>query len=344
MTPPHLLPEARSLWLEEPGRASIRTTPLPDDTPGGVLVRTLFSGISRGTESLVFRGEIPPSQAAAMRAPFQEGDFPAPVKYGYCSVGVVEAGSGDLPEEDRRRLVGREVFCLHPHQDRYWVPAGAVTPLPPGVPADRAILAANLETALNAVWDASPGPGDRIRVVGGGVVGILIAWLCRDLPGCDLALIDPNSARETVARALGVPFQVRALNEEAGSADVVFHASGNPDGLVDALALAGQEALVLEASWFGAHPVPLPLGEAFHSHRLRIQSSQVGRIPPHRAPRWNFARRMGTVVQLLRAPELDALISGESAFEDLPETLARLSLRGEDALCHRVRYPEPSPP
>jgi len=341
MNPDPLL--ARSLWLEEPGRAALRTTVLPVDLPGGVRIRTLFSGISRGTEGLVFRGEIPLSQASVLRAPFQEGDFPAPVKYGYCSVGVVEAGSPTLSAEDLAPLLGREVFCLHPHQDHYWAPRGAVTPLPPGVPAGRAILAANVETALNAVWDASPGPGDRIRVIGGGVVGLLIAWLCRDLPGCDLALVDLNPARREVAQALRIPFQESIPEEEAGSADVVFHASGNPDGLVAALTLAGPEALVLEASWFGTRRVPLPLGEAFHSQRIRIQSSQVGRIPPHRAPRWSFARRMGTVVQLLQAPELDALISGESAFNDLPDALKELSLGSKDALCHRIRYPVPPP-
>jgi threonine dehydrogenase-like Zn-dependent dehydrogenase len=322
---------------------------LPPAMEGGVLVRTLYSGISRGTEALVFQGEVPPSQFEAMRAPFQEGSFPAPVKYGYCSVGRVEVQPRRRPPGlATEELVGRTVFSLHPHQDLYWVPPEAVTLLPPGLPPERAILGAQMETAVNAVWDGAPGPGDRVVVVGAGVIGLLVAWLCRQLPGCEVTLVDPNPARGPVARALGLAFHAgsgkgEGAAEEAGSgtADLVFHASGNPEGLVHALELAGAEATVVEVSWYGTRRVPLPLGEAFHSLRLTLRSSQVGRIPPGRAPRWDRRRRMRLALRLLQAEELDALISGESDFRDLPEVMARLSTAPEDTLCHRIRYPAP---
>lgn len=335
-------------------------------------MRTLFSGISRGTEALVFRGEVPRSQWQAMRAPFQEGSFPAPVKYGYMNVGVVEADPA--PAGGRGSLEGRTVFCLFPHQDRYVVPASAVVPLLEGVPPGRAVLAANLETALNGVWDGGVLPGDRVAVVGAGVVGLLVAWLCSRIPGTQVVAVDPDRSREGPAAALGVRSvpppgadagggsgfpaagagsDPRAADGEPdlragpgaplfplapGLADVVFHASGTPDGAASALALAGVESTVVELSWFGSRSVPLPLGEAFHSRRLTLRSSQVGRIPPSRAPRWTHTRRMETVMELLRAPELDVLFTGESPFDELPGTLARLAGEGEGTLCHRIRY------
>lgn len=297
-------------------------------------MRTLYSGVSRGTEALVFGGGVPESQREAMRCPFQEGAFPGPVKYGYMNVGVVEESGGEASD-----LAGKEVFCLHPHQDRYVVPAEAVHPLPDGLPPERAVLAANVETALNGVWDAAPGVGDRIVVVGGGVVGLCAAWLMKDLPGVELTLVDPDPSREPVAAALGVPWAPGVSG--TSDADVVLHASGSAAGLQDALTVAGPEATVVELSWYGDREVPLSLGEAFHSRRLTLRSSQVGRIPPERAPRWTHRRRLGLALRLLRSSELDALISGESAFHELPETMVHLAAGAAGTLCHRIRYPSP---
>ena len=325
---------ARQFWIEAPGRGKIVQAELAARQEHEVLVRTIYSGISRGTESLVFKGNVPPSQYEAMRAPFQEGEFPAPVKYGYASVGRVEEGPGGPGD-----LSGRTVFCLYPHQDLYCVPALAVTPLPDGVPEGRAVLAANMETAVNVVWDARPAAGDRIVVFGAGVVGLLVAWLCRQTAGTDVAIVDVNPGREAAARALGVPFL--AEPPKSGDADVVVHASGRPEGLASALAAAGVEATIVEASWYGCQLVPLPLGEAFHSRRLTIRSSQVGRLPAHRTPRWTPARRMKLALDLLRDPRLDALITGESEFDRLPEVLAALSRDPAAALCHRIRYARP---
>lgn len=319
---------ARAFWVIGPGQGELRAESLPALRSGEVLVRTLYSAISRGTEALVFRGEVPPSQYLAMRAPFQQGDFPAPVKYGYCSVGVVE--SGVSPSE------GQVVFCLYPHQDRYMVPIAAVTPVPQHIPPGRAVLAANLETALNALWDAAPRLGDRITVIGAGVVGCLIAWLCSQLPGCCVQLVDLDPAKAVVAEKLGIQF---AEPEAAGGdQDLVIHASGAADGLALGLRLAGFEATVIEVSWFGTNPVSLPLGEAFHARRLRIQSSQVGSIAPAQRARWDHRRRMTTVMALLADPVLDCLISGESPFAELPRVLTELSTNPPGVLCHRIRY------
>ena len=340
---PETLP-SRQFWIQAPGRGEILERRIPASMEGFLRIRTLYSGISRGTEALVFRGEVPPSQSEAMRAPFQEGDFPGPVKYGYASVGRVEEAPGSLPFFLPPKVAGRIVFCLHPHQDLYWAPPEAVTFLPPHLPPERGILAANMETAVNAVWDAGPGPGDRIVVVGGGVVGLLIAWLCRRIPGCEVTVEDVNPLRKGVTEALGCLFSQGMEREaheadDSGPADLVFHASGNPAGLVRALALAGQEATVMEVSWYGTRSVPLPLGEGFHSRRLTLKSSQVGQIPPHRVPRWSLARRMKLALALLEAEELDVLISGESGFHELPGALARLSTAPGNTLCHRIRYP-----
>jgi 2-desacetyl-2-hydroxyethyl bacteriochlorophyllide A dehydrogenase len=323
---------ARHFWVRRPGSGEILTSELPPLRPGEVLVRTLYSAVSRGTESLVFRGQVPPSQRQTMRAPFQEGEFPGPVKYGYSSVGEVLEASGDGAEA----LVARRVFCLYPHQDRYIVPADRVAVIPDAVPPARAVLAANLETAVNAVWDGGVSVGDVVVVIGAGVVGLLIGWLCRTMPGVRVLAIDPDPSRRAAARALGLELYESA---PAGtSADVVFHASGNPDGLAASLALAGVEARIVEASWYGNMSVSLPLGEDFHSRRLTLRSTQVGRLPPEKAPRWSHARRLALALSLLRAPELDALVSGESDFEELPEVMERLSSDATGVLCHRIRY------
>ena len=325
----------RQFWIRTPGHGEIVTAPLGVREPDHVLVRALYSGISRGTESLVFRGDVPPSQYEAMRAPFQEGDFPGPVKYGYSSVGeILEA-----PSQLERSHLGRSVFCLHPHQDLYLVPARAVRVLPDGVPPERAVLGANMETALNAVWDARPSAGDRIVVIGGGVVGLLVAWLCRQIPAASVTLVDIDPSREDVARALGLEFTSSA--PAGAEADFVFHASGSPQGLEAALLVAGVEATVVELSWYGTQSVPLQLGEAFQSRRLTLRSSQVGRIPVDRAPRWDHSRRLGVALDLLCDEQLDILISGETDFDTLPEVMRRLAEDGRGALCHRVRYAQP---
>ncbi|KQP37037.1 dehydrogenase [Pseudorhodoferax sp. Leaf274] len=318
-------------WTEAPGRAALRQGALPALAAGMLQVRALHSAVSRGTELLVFRGEVPASEAARMRAPFQEGEFPGPVKYGYASVGVVEDGPADW--------LGRQVFCLHPHQTRYQVPATAVHALPEGLPPARAVLAANMETAVNALWDATPRLGDRIAVVGGGVVGLLVAWLAARVPGCAVELVDVQPARAAVAARLGLAFALPAAARR--EADLVVHASGQPQGLVTALGLAGFEATVLELSWYGQRAVTLPLGEAFHAQRLSLRSSQVGHVAAPQRSRWSHGRRMALALDLLREPALDALLTDHAPFDALPAVLQRLAGGAPDTLCQRIDYTPP---
>src|SRR4051794_33184282 len=240
--------DAHAFWLREPGCGEIRPVTLPEPGRDDVVVRSLRSGISRGTESLVFRGAVPPGQYAAMRAPFQEGDFPGPVKFGYLNVGVVEEGPAELR--------GRTVFCLYPHQTRYVVPAAAVVPVPEAVPAGRAVLAGVMETAVNALWDAPPLVGDRVAVVGAGLVGCCVAAVAARIPGVRVQLLDVDPSRAAVAAALGVDFAVPA--DAIGGCDLVVHASATSAGLTTCLELAAPEATVLELSWYGDRPVEVP--------------------------------------------------------------------------------------
>ncbi|QQQ77453.1 zinc-binding alcohol dehydrogenase [Saccharothrix sp. 6-C] len=311
---------ARALWFTSSGKSEIRDVALAEPGPDDVVVRTLYSGISRGTESLVLRGGVPESQHDVMRAPFQEGDFPWPVKYGYLNVGVVEGGP----------LLGRTVFCLYPHQTRYVVPADAVTPVPDSVPAARAVLAGTVETAVNALWDAKPMIGDRIAVVGGGMVGCSVAAVLARFPGVRLQLVDADPGRASVAAALGVGFA--SPEEASGNCDLVVHASASEEGLARSLALLAPEGQVVELSWYGDRRVSVPLGEFFHSGRLRLRSSQVGVVA---RPDRTYAERMALALDLLADPVFDALITGESRFDDLPSVLAGGTL---PPLCHRVDY------
>ncbi|WP_424933546.1 zinc-dependent alcohol dehydrogenase [Amaricoccus macauensis] len=318
---------ATAFWIEAPGKVCLRKTPLQPAQDGEVLVRMLFSGISRGTERLVHEGRVPSSEHDRMRAPFMHGDFPFPVSYGYMGVGRVEDGPDDLR--------GRNVFCLHPHHDRFRVPASAVTPLPEGLPAERAVLGANMETALNIVWDARIGPGDRVSVIGAGVVGLLSASLAASMPGTSVSLIDTEPARAETAGKLGMSLSDPSAAET--ECDVVIHTSATASGLATAIACAGLEARIVEASWHGAGTTEVPLGGAFHSKRLSLVSSQVGHIPADRRARWSFARRLRKALELLMPDRFDALISGETAFGDLPGAYAGI-LADPTTLCHRIRY------
>jgi 2-desacetyl-2-hydroxyethyl bacteriochlorophyllide A dehydrogenase len=324
----HVGREARAFWLSAPDQGEIRPVALPEPGPDDVLVRTLRSGISRGTEALVFRGGVPAGQYAAMRAPFQQGEFPAPVKYGYLNVGEVEHGPP--------QLCGRTVFCLFPHQTAYVVPASAVAIVPNGVPAARAVLAGTVETAVNALWDAQPLLGDRISVVGAGMVGCCVARLLARFPGAQVTLVDVDARRAEVATALGVDF---ALPGEAGGGrDLVVHTSATSAGLQCSLELLAPEGSVIDLSWYGDTQVQLSLGGRFHSARLGIRASQVGTVSPARSARRTTADRLALSLELLHDPAFDALLTGTSAFCDLPEVMAALTAGSLPAICHTITY------
>jgi threonine dehydrogenase-like Zn-dependent dehydrogenase len=321
---------AYAFWLREPDCGEIRPVALPELGPNDVFVRTLRSGISRGSETLVFRGGVPRDQYDAMRAPFQDGDFPGPVKYGYLSVGVVEQGPPELH--------GRMVFCLYPHQTAYVVPAGAVTSVPEEVPPERAVLAGVVETAVNALWDAAPLIGDRVAVVGAGMVGCAVARLLSRFPAAEVTLVDVVPDRADVAEALGVDFAAPAA--AAGDRDLVVHTSATSAGLQLSLDLLGREGTVVDLSWYGDRDVHLSLGGAFHSRRLGLRASQVGTISPARSGSRTTADRLALALELLRDPAFDVLVTGESPFGELPDVMARLAAGSLPALCHTITYGE----
>lgn len=306
---------ARAFWIVGPGRGELRSETLPPVTSTDALVRARASAISRGTEALVIAGRVPESERIRMRCPFQAGEFPWPVKYGYASVGEIEAGPSALR--------GRRVFCLHPHQDRYVVPADAVVALPDALSDERATLAANMETALNGLWDAPPvRRGMRIAVVGAGLVGLFVAWLVSRAVDARLEVVERDLARAELTRTFGL--EARAPDSATRGADLVFHASGHPDGLVLALELAAFEATIIELSWYGDRPVSLPLGGAFHSQRLTLKSSQVGAVAPTMRGKRSRTERLAEALALLSEPRFDRLIGRRIRFEELPAAIGRI--------------------
>ncbi|MGF1649431.1 MAG: zinc-binding alcohol dehydrogenase [Hyphomicrobiaceae bacterium] len=320
---------ARALWYVDRCLVELRNEQLPDfDPDNSVLIRTHYSGLSRGTERLVFRGEVPASEADRMRAPMQLGAFPFPVKYGYCAVGIIEQGPA--------KLVGHAAFCLHPHQDVFVVPQDAISLIPPHIPVRRATLAANMETALNALWDGNAKPGDRINVIGAGIVGLLTAFVAAGIPGTSVTIADVSTARADIANALGAAFCTPA--DLPANVDVVFHTTATPEGLQSAIETAGFEATIVEMSWFGTRTAPIVLGGAFHSRRLNLVSSQVGHVASARRARWSHARRLAKAIELLSDPRLDALVGDEIAFETAPRALPDVFSADYAGLPPVVRY------
>ncbi len=322
--------EATAYWTVAPRRGELRREQLPEPRPGEVLVRAVASGVSRGTELLVHRHAVPPSVRSLMRCPYQAGDLPGPVKYGYLSVGIVEAG----PDA----LLGKRVFALHPHQDRYVVPASSVTVVPDGVPSDRAVLAGTIETAVNALWDAAPRIGDRVAVVGAGMVGLAVGALLRTFPLSRLQMVDVDPDKAAIAVRLGLDLVAPEL--AAGDCDLVIHCSATEAGLATGLALLGHEAELIELSWYGDRQPAVPLGADFHVRRLAIRSSQVGTVSPSRAARRTYGDRLGLALDLLRDPSFDALLAPSVPFATLPETMADLDAGRGTTLCQVVTYPQ----
>ncbi len=324
---------ARAVWYTGKGNVELRPDRVGQPAPGHVRLRMLFSGISRGTERLVFEGAVGVSEYERMRAPFQTGHFPFPVKYGYCATGVVENGADEF--------VGHTVFCLHPHQDVFVVPATAITFLPEGLPARRATLAANMETALTAMWDSGSNLGDRIVIIGAGVVGLLVAYLAAHIPGTDVTVVDIDASRKPIVDQFGATFATPdEVNQNCeANADVVFHTSASAAGLQTAISVAGPEATIVEMSWYGDRETPVNLGGAFHSQRLRLIASQVGQIPTHRQPRWTYQKRITKALDLLQDPVFDALVAEDILFDDVATALPEVLGKDAKGLAPVIRYP-----
>ena len=320
---------AQALWYVAPCKAEIRAEPVASPTEGEVRVRATLSALSRGTERLIFSGGVPESAYERLRAPFMSGAFPFPVKYGYAMVGRVEDGPAELK--------GRLCFALYPHQTVFNLPAENIVPLPEGLAPERAVLAANMETALNAVWDGAPGPADRIAVVGAGVLGLLVARLCAQIPGTDVTVVDIDAGRGAIAKSFGAGFA--APDKAPDDCDLVVHTSASAAGLATALRLAGDEATVLELSWYGANAVTVPLGDVFHSRRLKLISSQVGKVATSHRLRWSYTRRLTAALMLLKDPVFDALIAPPVSFADLPAKLPGILTPASGVLCQLIRYP-----
>ncbi len=318
---------AQALWVVAPGRAEIRAETLGPLQPGHLRVRTLFSGVSRGTEAIVFAGRVPQSEYRRMRAPFMAGDFPFPVKYGYAAVGRVEAGA----------QAGRHVFALHPHQTLFDVPEPMAVPLADSIPPARAVLAANMETALNAVWDAGEGPFKRIAVIGVGVVGALTGYLIRGMTQAEVTFVDIDRSRGKIAAMFGCGFA--EPDAAPRDCDLVVHASASAAGLATALDCAAEEGTVLELSWYGEGTVPVPLGGAFHSRRLKLIASQVGKVAPSHRATVKHRQRLEQAIALLDDPCLDILLASPVPFTELPARLPQILGPGGGVLCQAVAYP-----
>ena len=311
---------ARAFWIVAPGQGELREAPLPAPDAENLVLRTLASGVSRGTEALVFAGHVPPSQYETMRAPMMQGSFPFPVKYGYSAVGETADG--------------RRFFVLHPHQDRMLVPASMCVPVPDAVPTRRAVLAANMETALNIVWDAAPLPGERMIVVGAGVVGLLTAALLARIPAARVIVADTNPARAAIAERIGCTFA--HPDAVPGNQELIVHASASEGGLRCALGAAAFEARIVEASWFGTSAPALPLGEAFHARRLRLISSQVGSVAAAMRGRRTHAERLAIALDLLTDSAFDGLLQGPTRFQDMPAAMPSILAPG--GLCYVIDY------
>ena len=313
----------RALWHETTEHSTIRSVQIPMDS-SKVLVDARYSLISIGTELLVARGNVPPQLQVDMDVPYMEGDLMLPVKYGYSLVGVDTS-------------TNTAVHLMHPHQDKCHVDRLSLFEIPDDVPLKRAALASNLETVLNATWDAAVSPGERVLIVGFGLIGSLIARVVADIPGVELIVAEVNPARARLASEMG--FETIEIPLPASAPfDLAFNTSASGKGLQTALDMVGLEGRVIELSWYGNQQVSMSLGGEFHALRKRILSSQVSRIPAHMASRWNFKRRKEAVFRLLQNPAFDQHITHEITLDEAPLLFEQWRKQVPDGLGYVIRY------
>jgi 2-desacetyl-2-hydroxyethyl bacteriochlorophyllide A dehydrogenase len=320
---------AAAVWFPRARVVELRTETLPEPGPDEVRVRAVLSAISQGTEMLVYRGEV--DAGLALDLPTLAGGYGFPLKYGYASVGRAVAVGRDV----RAVSEGDLVFALHPHQDEYVLSESLVRHLPDRTTPEQGVFVANLETAINVVLDAKPRLGEVVAVFGQGVVGLLITQLLRR-SGARVVAVEPSALRRSFAERCGAELAItpqdgtvlRRLTRGRG-ADLAIDASGSPSALQEAIDSVALEGTVVVCSWYGEKPVPLDLGGLFHRRRVRLVSSQVGRIDPSLAPRWDRERRLELATSLLGELVLADLITHRIPFARAADAYALLD--GGDA-------------
>ena len=316
--------KARALWHTSASQSQIKEVELSANP--ACVVKSLYSLISTGTERLVSRGQVPHALYASMKVPYMEGEFSFPVKYGYSLVGEVQEG----PEE----ILGKKVHLLHPHQDYCRVQASELTVLPGEVPPLRATLASNLETALNSIWDSGVSVGDRVLVVGFGIIGSLTARLLQSIAGVEVWVYDLDAQRSELASASGFHIVDRMLYDF----DIAFHCSSSSKGLQSCIDHIGFEGKVMEMSWYGEQAVELQLGGSFHQQRKQIISSQVSSIPSNHRARWDFNRRKAVVMELLKNPAYDQHLGEQVPFDKVPALFGNIRKGSLSALSWVIAY------
>ena len=307
----------RELWFTGPRRVELRQgQPSSPLAPGEVKARALHSGISQGTELLLYRNEGPRVFDPSLDAP---GTPVYPRRYGYSWVGnIVESRARGVE-------VGQCVFALRSHGDVHVLRPEVIRTIPASIPSTRATLAANMETALTVVWDAGIAIGDRVLVLGGGVVGLLTAMLAKVAGAARVSVVEPFPRRRQAALSLGADEAFSPGQDVPdGECDVVIEATGDPASLDRAIAHAGLEATIVVASFYGERRSPIALGTEFHRRRLHLTASQVSRIPAHKTARWDASRRFAMVLERLTDPRLDALVEPPVPFAEAPAVFARL--------------------
>lgn len=324
--------QSKSLWFKNQFHAVMETEMLPVLPPNkkknSCLIKTLFTAISPGTEYLVYSGGVPKKLYVEMRCPYMGGDFSFPIKYGYSLVGQVLDGPTSLK--------GKLIHTLHPHQDYARISAEDVYVIPDGISPQRATLASNMETALNAIWDSGVNIGDKVLIVGFGIIGSLIARILSFIPQVEVDVLDVQPAKITLIEQLGFSIY---KEEKEKKYDLAFHTSGSGPGLQTSINNVGLEGKIIETSWYGDKEVNLCLGETFHSQRKLIISSQVSHLPACKSARWDYKRRKEVVFQLLLHPEFDAHITHTIAFHNLPKLFQSLKKNRCQELSYLVYYP-----
>ena len=326
--------KARALWFTAPRTAALREETVSSPGPGEVRVETIASAVSAGTEMLVYRGEVP--EDLPLDLPTLEGSYAFPIKFGYAAVGYILDTGPDVEHLSS----GDPVFVHHPHQEILIIPASMPVGLPGDLDPPLGVFAANLETALNVVHDTPVRLGETALVFGQGVVGLLVARLLKLAGAGPVIVVDPIERRRKLALVAGADdaFEPEGLNERVmeitggRGADVAVETSGSGAALQSAIDTVATEGTVVVASWYGTKPITLALGGRFHRGRVRLRSSQVGRLNPELSPRWGKVRRMETVLGLLDRLDLGDLISHRIPFERAPEAYRLLDERPGEAV------------